>query len=272
MNRRSIKMVAGKKLGFLLPVALSLLVFVSWYTITPAKKHKLNSTDPKVANLKLPENFRAERLYSPGEHEQGSWVAMTFDNKGRMIASSQFGNLYRLTIPPVGADTNVKIKVEPLQFKFPGDTSTLKIGFAHGLLYAFNSLYVMVNDEGNKNLKRGSGLYRLQDTDGDDQYDKVTLLKALEGRGEHGPHSIVLSPDKKSIYVIAGNFTKIPEMDKYRAFQGKTNDNLAPLVKDPNGHDNTVASHGGWIAHVDSTGAKWELEFRSSSTCDTRTY
>ncbi|MGX5821036.1 c-type cytochrome, partial [Chitinophaga lutea] len=36
-------------------------------------------------------------------------------------------------------------------------------------------------------------------------------------------------------------------------------DNLVPMIKDPNGHDNVVHSHGGWIAHVDSTGQHWEL-------------
>jgi putative heme-binding domain-containing protein len=261
MSRKFLRSLSTKKkLQVFSVISIASLVLISWYTANPQKENKIQDIDPKISNLKLPDNFQAQRLYSPGENQQGSWVAMTFDDKGRMIASSQFGNLYRLTIPAIGADTaTAKVKVEKLEFKFPGDTSSFKIGFAHGLLYAFNSLYVMVNDEGDKSLKRGSGLYRLQDTDNDDQYDKITQLKALEGRGEHGPHSIVLAPDKQSIYVIAGNFTKIPEMNSYRAFPGVSNDNLAPLIKDPNGHDNTVASHGGWIAHVDSTGSNWEL-------------
>jgi putative heme-binding domain-containing protein len=219
------------------------------------------SADPKVANLKLPEGFHADHLYSPGLNDQGSWVAMTFDNKGRMIASDQYGNLYRLSIPPIGADTNtVKLKVEKLEIKAIGDTAKAKMGFAHGLLYAFNSLYVMVNDEGDTALSQHSGLYRLQDTNGDDQYDKITLLKSLDGDGEHGPHSIVLSPDQQSIYVIAGNFTKIPKMDAYKApIASWEIDNLMPLIRDPNGHDNTVNTHGGWIAHLDSAGSHWEL-------------
>lgn len=216
--------------------------------------------DPKTQKLKLLAGFNAEHLYSPGENEQGSWVAMTFDDKGRMIACDQYGSLYRLTIPPVGSDTSkVKIKVEKLEIKIAGDTNKIKIGFAQGLLYAFNSLYVMVNDEGDTTLTRKSGLYRVQDTNNDDQFDKITLLKRLEGEGEHGPHSIVLSPDKKSLYVIAGNFTKIPKMDNYEGADNWKIDNILPLIKDPNGHDNTVNIHGGWIAHVDSLGVKWEL-------------
>ena len=77
----------------------------------------------------------------------------------------------------------------------------VEMGYAHGLLYAFNSLYVMVNNRPSKQFPKTSGLYRLQDTDGDDQFDKVTLMRELKGEGEHGPHSIVLSPDKQSLYV-----------------------------------------------------------------------
>ena len=218
------------------------------------------AVNPKTEKLKLPPDFHAEHLYSPGENGQGSWVAMAFDDKGRMIACDQFGYLYRITIPPVGSDTATsKVKVEKLHVQISGDTTKLEIGYAHGLLYAFNSLYVMVNDEGDTSLTRRSGLYRVQDTDQDDQYDKITLLKALEGEGEHGPHTAVLSPDKKSIYVIAGNFTKIPEMDVYRAGAERKLDNLLPLIRDPGGHDNTVHTHGGWIARTDSVGSKWEL-------------
>lgn len=113
---------------------------------------------------------------------------MAFDDKGRMIASDQYGYLYRVTIPPIGSDTNKsKVNVEKLAINIKGDTASLKLGYAHGLLYAFHSLYVMVNDEGDTTLSRRSGLYRLQDTDNDDQYDKITLLKLLNGEGSTGP-------------------------------------------------------------------------------------
>ncbi|MGC4037179.1 MAG: c-type cytochrome [Chitinophagaceae bacterium] len=221
------------------------------------------SKDPKVAKLKLPAGFNAERLYGPSENGEGSWVSMTFDNKGRMIASDQYGALYRMTLPAIG-DSVTKIKVEKLNIpnaKGVVDTSAknVSIGYAHGLLYAFNSLYVMINHGSDSAFAKGSGLYRLQDTNGDDEYDKMTLLKALDGEGEHGPHSIVLSPDKKSLYVVAGNFTKIPKMNGYRSVPSGKLDNILPLLKDPNGHDDEVNWEGGWIANVDSTGSNWDL-------------
>ena len=249
-----------KKQPLLLVVAFLGYILLGPSCKQPTPEPEKKNVDPKVSKLKLPDGFNAQHLYSPGEHEQGSWVAMTFDNKGRMIACDQYGSLYRLTIPAIGADTTKeKVKVEKLDVQLVGDTNKIKIGFAQGLLYAFNSLYVMVNDEGDTTLKRRSGLYRLEDTNNDDQYDKVTLLKRLEGDGEHGPHSIVLSPDKKSLYVIAGNFTKIPKMDNYEGSDKWEIDNILPLIRDPNGHDNTVNTHGGWIAHLDSLGSKWEL-------------
>ena len=220
------------------------------------------SSNPKIAALKLPKGFKADHLYSPGMNDQGSWVSMTFDHKGRMIASDQYGNLYRLVIPAIGADTSKeKIQVNKIELLIPGDTTlaSRRIGYAQGLLYAFNSLYVVINDGGEINNTRRSGIYRLQDTDNDDQYDKITLLKRLEGEGEHGPHSIVLSPDGKSLYVIAGNFTKIPAMDNYTNVPGVDMDNLLPLVRDPNGHDNTVNTHGGWIAQLNPEGTNFNL-------------
>jgi putative heme-binding domain-containing protein len=214
--------------------------------------------NPKIDKLKLPDNFKAERLYSPGDNKQGSWVSMTFDDKGRMIVSDQYGYLYRLNLPAVGEDSS-KLKIEKLNIGQDTSSQKVAMGYAHGLLYAFNSLYVMVNHNSDDRFEKTSGLYRLQDTDGDDQFDKITLIKTLQGEGEHGPHSIVLSPDKKSIYVVCGNFTKIPDMEGHRVPRINALDNVLPFIKDPNGHDNTVGQHGGWVAHMDSTGANWEL-------------
>src|SRR5690348_15435263 len=87
----------------------------------------------------------------------------------------------------------------------------------------------------------------------------MTLLKALNGRGGQGPHSIVVSPDKKSLYVIAGNFTDLPPMDNYRLPATWKNDNLLPLLLDPNGFGNDRNPPGGWIAKIDPEGKYWDL-------------
>ena len=253
-------MVVNKNRSFAFLISLSLLVFAF------ACKNKDTGTkgNPKIDKLKLPPGFKAEHLYSPADNNQGSWVAMTFDNKGRMITSDQYGALYRLVLPMAGDTT--KPKVEKLVIGSTADkstdTTTLKIGmgFAQGLLYAFNSLYVMVNHNSDKDFDKNTGMYRLQDTDGDDQFDKITLIKSLAGEpGEHGPHSIILSPDKKSIYISAGNHVDVPAMETYRLPPVWQEDNLFPQIKDPRGHANNRKAPGGWIAHMDSLGNHWEL-------------
>ncbi|GAB3916833.1 c-type cytochrome [Larkinella terrae] len=238
-----------------LAVSALVLVGASWVTMQGSGTDKNAADDPKVGKLKLQPGFKAEHLYSPSEDGKGSWVSMTFDNKGRMITSDQYGFLYRLELPPLGS--SAKPKVEKLSIK--GDTSRVGMGYAQGLLYAFNSLYVMVNHRSDQAFKKGSGLYRLQDTDNDDQFDKITLLRELQGEGEHGPHSLVLSPDKQSIYFMCGNFTDIPKMDAYRLPPVWKEDNLFPQIKDPRGHAADRMAPGGWLAKVDPDGKKWEF-------------
>lgn len=246
-------------------LALTLCICaLSWSSCTNKESSEKNKhTNPKIAKLKIQPGFQVEHLYSPSEQNQGSWVAMAFDHKGRMITSDQYGALYRLELEPVGVDSVRKI--EKLEIGKTNaelsDTTKPKIqmGYAQGLLYAFNSLYVMVNNRSNEDFEKGSGLYRLQDTDGDDQFDKITLLKELEGEGEHGPHSIILGPDKKSIYLISGNHTNVPPMDAYRLPKVWQEDMMFPLIKDPRGHANDRLAPGGWIARIDSLGSKWEL-------------
>jgi putative heme-binding domain-containing protein len=215
--------------------------------------------NPKLDKLKLPDGFVAELLYSPGENEQGSWVAMTFDDKGRMITSDQYGFLYRLELPPIGSDSTVKPKVEQLQIGNVAD-SLVGMGYAQGLLYAFNSLYVVVNNDPNESFGLPTGLYRIQDLDGNDQFETITQLKELKGeQGEHGPHSLKLTPDGKGIYLIAGNHVDVPEMNHYRLPRVWQEDNLFPLIKDPRGHANDRKAPGGWLARIDPEGKDWEL-------------
>ena len=241
------------KLG--LVVSGLVLLGASWISLHYPENNRQGAENPKVDKLKLQPGFKAEHLYSISENHDGSWVSMTFDDKGRIIASDQYGGLYRLKIPAIGSGST-QPTVEKLVIS--KDTSD-KMGYAHGLLYAFNSLYVMVNNRPSKQFPRTSGLYRLQDTDGDDQFDKVTMLRELKGEGEHGPHSIVLSPDKQSLYVCSGNHTDVPPMDAYRLPSNWKEDNLFPLIKDPRGHANDRYAPGGWIAKIDPEGKRWEL-------------
>jgi putative heme-binding domain-containing protein len=118
----------------------------------------------------------------------------------------------------------------------------------------------MVNHNGNETFKESTGLYRIQDLDGDDQYETVTTIKLFTGQpGEHGPHSIKLSPDGKSLYMVAGNHVDVPEMDAYRLPRVWNEDNLFPEIKDPRGHANDRKAPGGWVANFSPDGSYFEL-------------
>ena len=207
----------------------------------------LNAQATSVDKLRLPEGFKAELLYSVPP-EQGSWVSMTTDPQGRLIASDQYGGLYRIN--PAGDGVDVE-KIE------------LRIGFAQGLLCAFDSLYVVSYGlKANSNGPGGKmppGLYRVRDSDDDDKYDSVELLRQFEGKSEHGPHAVMLSPDKKSLYICAGNATKLPQPETSRVPKVWQEDQVLARLPDARGHAAGRLAPGGWVCKTDPEGKSFEL-------------
>ncbi len=190
--------------------------------------------------LRVPDGHIAERLLKV-PRSLGSWVCLTADPAGRLYASDQKAGLYRLSLATdqAGATTTSFTKV-------PVDLEGCQ-----GLCWAFDSLYAVVNG-------RRSGLYRLRDTDGDDMLDQVTLLAALDGNGEHGPHAVELAPDGRNLLVLIGNHTALPELARSRV-PGWAEDALLPRIDDPNGHAVGITAPGGCAFLVDPEGREWEL-------------
>ena len=55
-----------------------------------------------VSRIKAAPGFQVELLYSVPGNTQGSWVSLCSDAKGRIIASDQYGGLYRFAPPAPG--------------------------------------------------------------------------------------------------------------------------------------------------------------------------
>ena len=199
--------------------------------------------------MSLPEGFHYEVLHSPMATDSSSWVSLAVDGSGRLIASDQYGALYRITPAPLGSDPR-GTQVEKLD---------IDVGRAQGILWAFNSLYVVVNNSEDAKEGRQSGLYRVTDTDGDDQFDAVDSLMGFDGWGEHGPHGVVLGPDSASLYLIAGNHTELP--DSFRSLVPPVwqEDQLLPVLRDPRGHAADRRAPGGWILRTDELGTQRDL-------------
>ncbi len=199
-----------------------------------------------VSRIKAAKDFQVELLYSVPGGEQGSWVNLCTDPKGRIIASDQYGGLYRFA-PPAPGQALDPAKIE----KMPAE-----IRAANGLLWAFGALYVAVNDY---ESKIDSGLYRITSSKGDDTLDKLEKLRAMKARGDHGVHAILLSPDKKSLFLVTGNGTTPTEFSGSRVPLHWGDDHLLPRMPDGRGFMREVLAPGGIIYRVSPDGKDFEV-------------
>jgi putative heme-binding domain-containing protein len=209
-----------------------------------------DSSDGSAAGVfrTLP-GFQVDLVYNVPSQEQGSWVSLCVDPKNRILASDQYGKLYRVTL---GGE---KPQVEQLD---------VNIGMAQGMLCAFDALYININAN-RGSLKdtdaTGPGVYRLTDTNGDDQYDKVEYIVPMSDQaGEHGPHALVLSPDGQRIFFCSGNQTDVPEA----AVGGPVprnwgEDHLLGRMPDGRGFMQDRMGPGGWICSMNPDGSDVQL-------------
>ncbi|NNE94177.1 MAG: hypothetical protein HKN23_21220 [Verrucomicrobiales bacterium] len=132
----------------------------------------------------LPPGFEIEKLRAAHEGE-GSWVSLAIDSKGRVIIAREQRGLLRLTLP--------EQKIEVIN-----DT----LEECRGLVFrGADTLYA--------NANRSRGLFRLRDTNGDDQFDDIRLLRRTEGSTGHGRNDIAIGPDGR-VHAIHGDVVLIP--------------------------------------------------------------
>jgi putative heme-binding domain-containing protein len=251
-------------LAITLIAALCILPFLSTDEVAQVaaqvkKKKDRPKVDPKLKEppatapetLKVAKDFKVELLYSVPKDEHGSWVNMCVDPKGRLIVSDQYQlGLFRITPPAIGGKPS-DTKIERIPVKIDGKD----FGDAQGLLWAFDSLYAVVNSN-----RIPSGLFRLTDTDGDDMLDKVEHLRKLQGGNrEHGPHAVILAPDGNNLVVVCGNQEPMTHLSGSRVPRHWGEDHLLPRMPDGRGFMAGVLGPGGCIYQVDADGKTWEL-------------
>ena len=180
------------------------------------------SADPS-AFLVAP-GFQIELLRS-AQKDEGSWVSLAVDPKGRLVIAKEDRGLLRMTLAEDGRKIT---KIETIE-----DT----LQECRGLLFAFDSLYVNANNS--------KGFYRLRDTNGDDQFDEVKLLYKSSGNVGHGRNDLALGPDER-IYLIHGDAVDLPD-----GFIDRT----SPFRE----HRRGVKTREGHVIRTDKDGKKWEL-------------
>lgn len=213
------------------------LLVIAVLTIRPAQAQDVTP----ASEIKTLPGFRVELIHAVDRKSEGSWVALTVDPRGRILAADQYGGLFRVTPPPVGRSEAAQVE------KLKADISG-----AHGLLHAFDSLYVMVNEKPNT-----AGLYRLRDTKGTGEFDEKMLLREIHGQGEHGVHSLTLAPDGRSLYIACGNDTANPGFQHTRAAGPLAEDLAVPRIN--RGASFSDARPHAFTARVSPDGSRFEL-------------
>ncbi len=194
------------------------------------------SVEDASTGFNVQPGFEVDLIYKVDKRKYGSWIAVAFDPKGRLTVSDQGGaGTFSIEIPKPGEAFD-ESKIKKLNVK----------SSQWGMLYAFDHLYMM----GNRVLSRAKVL-------DNGELGPTEVIAPMNGGGEHGPHSIVVSPDGKSLYVIAGNYTKPPEYQKTRIRDNWKDDYL--LQNYAYGHNGNGKAPGGWVLKVSPDGKEREI-------------
>ncbi|MDR3401321.1 MAG: c-type cytochrome [Chthoniobacter sp.] len=191
--------------------------------------------------------FKVELVRTADAVTEGSWISIAKDPKGRLLLGAEKKEpISRLTIK----DGQV-VQAEILK---------IPLSEVMGMLFAFDSLYI----NGRGNAPDGHevfGLWRCRSTRGDDEYDKVELLREWKGGGgDHGAHAILLNPDKKHLNIVCGNFVDVPDdILPTSPHRNYADDLVLPRAEDGNGFGAGRKPPGGFVVRMDPDGTHCEL-------------
>ena len=203
------------------------------------------STATPAHDIHIQEGFKVELVYSV-PREQGSWVAMCFDDRGRIYASDQGARLFRVTPPDAKTTDDCNVEVVSDQW-----------GHSQGLCFIGGALYVIQHGNHSEENFRPDVLLKIADTDGDDKLDSaVQLIEFPRVRGdaanwvEHSLHAVIPGPDGKSLYIVSGDRNGLP-CDKGKVPKHWNRDSWGfQFTHEP--------YSGGWVMRTDLDGQNGE--------------
>jgi putative heme-binding domain-containing protein len=173
--------------------------------------------------------------------EEGSWVSLAIDDKGRLTIAREDKGLLRLTL-----DENRKA----VQSVDVVDETLLE---CRGLVYAHNSLFANANN--------AKALMRLRDGDGDGRFEDSQKMREFPGGVGHGRNDLAVGQDGW-IYSIHGDSVDVPT-DNIRDRTSPLRDR-APLSlpKPDSTHPVKAKSQRlgqGHVLRTNASGSSWEL-------------
>lgn len=172
----------------------------------------------------LPTGFRIDRIRR-ATPDEGSWVSLVFDPQGRVIVAREDTGLLRMTL---AADGQRVTKVETID-------DSLKE--CRGLEFFGGNLFVNANNS--------KAMFRLRDTNGDDQFDERTKVREFPGNVGHGRNDLAVRGNR--LFSIHGDAVRLPMTDITRR--------TSPFRAARQGKD---SNEGALLAYAPDTGS-WEL-------------
>lgn len=168
--------------------------------------------------------FEITELRKAGPDE-GSWIAMAFDSRGRLTISREDQGLLRMTL----ADNRQTIsRVEPIK---------VELKECRGLLYANDYLYANANNS--------QAMYRLRLAENATVED-IQKLRAFPGKPGHGRNDLALGPGGK-LFSIYGDAVVPPKENVI--------DRTSPLRESRR----RAPRSEGYLLRTDLDGKQWEL-------------
>jgi len=198
--------------------------------------------DTYLDRYSLAPGFQIERIAEP--ELVGSIVAITWGNRGRLIASRERGPI--LSVIDDDDDGTYDRVVE----------YSSEVKNCQGLCMVFNDLYAVGDGP------QGTSLYRLPDRDGDDVADEVEHIVKHKGKmGEHGPHDVIYGPDGWLYHNMGNHAWIVDEPEETTAVRGSyEGDLLRPKFEDARGHARGIKAPGGTIWRFTPDGKYWWCE------------
>ncbi|HUQ93936.1 MAG TPA: HEAT repeat domain-containing protein [Bryobacteraceae bacterium] len=197
------------------------------------------------SRFETPAGFSVEVVAKP--EQTGSLINLTFDSLGRPVVSKEKEHPTTL----IDRDGDGYFETE----KVFSD----KVTHAQGMWFEGRTLYATAHDVAEKQ----AGLYRMEDTDGDDVADTFERVSTFQRTmGEHGPHAIRRAPDGE-MEIMLGNHT-FPPADKINALSPLRNyheGNLLERYWDARGHAKGILAPGGVLTRWNKEAKDFTLIF-----------
>ena len=137
----------------------------------------------------LPDGFEIRRVHDAAADE-GSWVSLSFDPRGRLVIGKEQRGLLRLTLDETGDRVLAAETVED------------SLGECRGLVWRNGTLYAHAN--------RDQTLARLPDVADRDRYEQAISVITTEGGPGHGRNALTVGPDG-AIHGIVGDDIDAPD-------------------------------------------------------------